>query len=336
MKGRGLETSERRLTTRRAGGRAGCARRSAIRARCAHGAAAAERGTLAHFAIDRGRLGRGRRLRRRDRRASAIPPSTSRYHSRWRAFRGRRPRLAGAERAAALAGRPRRDARASLRPRGRASVLLDAGAGDALALRRCRHRRAPRRARRASRVASLDLFRARRALEPIPHARCGRRRKALRALDARALARCVPGAATTTRWSGSTAACRCCNRLGAALEPEPGHVRHAAAARRPVRLPAQSQSQTASCRPRRSWRRCSRRSAPIWPGRLALGGVNLGDVWRHPAAASGDPTDGLVPFHKLSQWLAYSLIEPLEDAGIAVTELGCADRAAPSTAMAAC
>ena len=34
-----------------------------------------------------------------------------------------------------------------------------------------------------------------------------------------------------------------------------------------------------------------------------------------------DLTSGLVPFHKLSQWLAYSLIEPLEAAGIAVTGL---------------
>ena len=58
---------------------------------------------------------------------------------------------------------------------------------------------------------------------------------------------------------------------------------------------------------------------PIWPGRVALGGVNLGDVWRHPVVATGDLTDSLVPFHKLSQWLAYSLIEPLEDAGLAVT-----------------
>ncbi len=58
---------------------------------------------------------------------------------------------------------------------------------------------------------------------------------------------------------------------------------------------------------------------PIWPGRIALGEVNLGDVWRHPAVTTGDLTDGLVPFHKLSQWLTYSLIEPLEDAGFAVT-----------------
>jgi hypothetical protein len=59
----------------------------------------------------------------------------------------------------------------------------------------------------------------------------------------------------------------------------------------------------------------------IWPGRIALAGVNLGDVGRHPAALSDDLTSGLVPFHKLSQWLAYSLIEPLEDAGIGVTGL---------------
>ncbi len=28
-----------------------------------------------------------------------------------------------------------------------------------------------------------------------------------------------------------------------------------------------------------------------------------------------------MPFHKLSQWLAYSLLEPLEAAGLAVTDL---------------
>ena len=55
---------------------------------------------------------------------------------------------------------------------------------------------------------------------------------------------------------------------------------------------------------------------PVWPGRLAVDGINLGDCWRHPGAA-----DGLVPFHKLTQWLTYSLLEPLEEAGLAVTGL---------------
>jgi hypothetical protein len=58
---------------------------------------------------------------------------------------------------------------------------------------------------------------------------------------------------------------------------------------------------------------------PIWPGRLRVGGVNLGDVWHHAQIAGPGLTAGLVPFHKLSQWLTYSLIEPMLAAGITVT-----------------
>ncbi|MGZ5913078.1 MAG: URC4/urg3 family protein [Reyranella sp.] len=47
--------------------------------------------------------------------------------------------------------------------------------------------------------------------------------------------------------------------------------------------------------------------SPIWP-------LPMGDVWPHSAI-------GLVPFHKLSQWLSYSLVEPLQDAGLRVVEL---------------
>jgi hypothetical protein len=60
---------------------------------------------------------------------------------------------------------------------------------------------------------------------------------------------------------------------------------------------------------------------PIWPSRLTLGGVALGDCWRHSALRTDDATSGLVPLHKLSQWLAYSLIEPLQWAGIEVTDI---------------
>lgn len=53
---------------------------------------------------------------------------------------------------------------------------------------------------------------------------------------------------------------------------------------------------------------------PIWENRPTLHGVPLGDCW---------PVEGLgyVPLHKLSQWLAYSLIEPLQRAGLQVTEI---------------
>ena len=59
---------------------------------------------------------------------------------------------------------------------------------------------------------------------------------------------------------------------------------------------------------------------PIWPSRLTLGGVPLGDCWRHPSMVTGDATCELVPLHKLSQWLAYSLIEPLQQAGFTVSD----------------
>src|SRR6516165_5409909 len=57
--------------------------------------------------------------------------------------------------------------------------------------------------------------------------------------------------------------------------------------------------------------------AAIWPGRISLAGVPLGDCGRHSAV----PGDGLVPFHKLCQWLTYSLIEPLQAGGLRVVEL---------------
>jgi hypothetical protein len=47
--------------------------------------------------------------------------------------------------------------------------------------------------------------------------------------------------------------------------------------------------------------------SPIWP-------LPMGDVWHHPVI-------GMVPFHKLSQWLSYSLVEPLQGAGLKVVEL---------------
>ena len=60
---------------------------------------------------------------------------------------------------------------------------------------------------------------------------------------------------------------------------------------------------------------------PIWPSRIQLAGVALGDCWRHPLIEADDATNGLVPLHKLSQWLSYSLIEPLQRAGLSVIDL---------------
>jgi Protein of unknown function (DUF1688) len=59
----------------------------------------------------------------------------------------------------------------------------------------------------------------------------------------------------------------------------------------------------------------------IWPSGLMLRGVPIGDAGRHQAVRINDDTDEIVPFHKLSQWLTYSLLEPIEDAGLTVTGL---------------
>lgn len=59
----------------------------------------------------------------------------------------------------------------------------------------------------------------------------------------------------------------------------------------------------------------------IWPSGQSLGDVPIGDVWLHPHADGHGASAGHVPFHKLSQWLTYSLLEPFEWAGVEVTDL---------------
>ena len=58
----------------------------------------------------------------------------------------------------------------------------------------------------------------------------------------------------------------------------------------------------------------------IWPAHLS--GIRNGDVWsysllKRPGLTASD----LVPFHKLSQWLTYSLLEPIEALGIRFTDM---------------
>jgi hypothetical protein len=66
----------------------------------------------------------------------------------------------------------------------------------------------------------------------------------------------------------------------------------------------------------------------IWLTGSMLQGVPLGDVWPHRWAGGESKSDGghgttddWVPFHKLSQWLSYSLLEPLMWAGVKVSGL---------------
>lgn len=59
----------------------------------------------------------------------------------------------------------------------------------------------------------------------------------------------------------------------------------------------------------------------IWPSRLMIESSKLGDVARHSKVKGDFDCNELVPFHKLSQWLSYSLVEPLQEAGVHVENL---------------
>ena len=55
--------------------------------------------------------------------------------------------------------------------------------------------------------------------------------------------------------------------------------------------------------------------ASIWPtSRTRIDGVSLGDAWPSlsmPASPPAQPWESIVPFHKLTQWLCYSLMAPM-------------------------
>lgn len=59
----------------------------------------------------------------------------------------------------------------------------------------------------------------------------------------------------------------------------------------------------------------------IWLADNGIDGEPLGDCWRHDAVPGRGATRGWMPFHKLSQWLTYSLLEPFRWAGVDVQGL---------------
>ena len=288
----------------------------AIRARASLVLGAAERDELRHFALDPDRL---------DPAADYVIDTMHRnypdlripYHSRWRHFAA-----GGRDRFAALAAEL-----ADVGPDELArirfdlvvvSVLLDAGAGDAWRYAEPGTGAVLARSEGLA-VASLDLFRSG-TLSARPDEPLRADAAALSGLDERTLGRAFQ-VTDSNPLVGLAGRCELLNQLGCALGAKPelfgasaprigGLFDHLAEKASDGRLPAPAILAAVL-----------EGFGEIWPGRIALAGVNLGDVGRHPAAATDDLTSGLVPFHKLSQWLAYSLIEPLEDAGITVTAL---------------
>jgi hypothetical protein len=285
----------------------------AIRERCGHIFAAAEQDRLRHFAYRPERLAEVARVVAAVIRG-AYPTLDIPYHARWRHFA-----VGGRDRWQALAARLGAASRAEI---GRirfdlavTSVLLDAGAGPAWRYREPVSGEVYQRSEGLA-VASFDLFTSG-AFSAAPGQPLRADAAGLERITADRLA---AGFQVTDQnpLVGLAGRAELLCRLGAALRASPdlfgtsppriGGLFDALAARGRVAAPEILGA-------------LLRGFATIWPGRIELDGINLGDVWRHPAAGGTGPTAGLVPFHKLSQWLAYSLVEPLEDAGIVVSDI---------------
>jgi len=289
----------------------------AVRSRAGQMLALAERDALTHFRFVPERLETTADYVLETIRAN-YPTLAVPFHSRWRHFAaGKRDRWG--ELARELAGTPPAEIARIRIDLAVVSVLLDAGAGPAWSYREAGGGVYTRSDGLA--VASVDMFRAG-LFSSSPKYPLRADAAGLASLDTEKLAAAfqISAGNPMTGLEGRAALMR---RLGAALaaapalfaEPSdvgparPGHLFDALAREAAGgRLPATAILATVL-----------RGLGPIWPGRIALAGRNLGDVWRHSAIRTADATNGLVPFHKLSQWLTYSLIEPIADAGIAVT-----------------
>ena len=290
----------------------------AVRERAHEMLAAGLRGELAHFTVDLESLGTAAHVVSELIRVS-YPDGNVPFHARWRHFV-----LGGRDLWAELAAQT---AWASPAAKARAAFDLAHHLGAARCRRRARlalsrsRDRAGRRALRGAGVASLRMFEAGAfSADPADPLRADAER--LMHLKSDDVAHGIPSM-VGNRLVGVEGRAALLARLGAAVAAKPRCVRARGSRRGRAGCSTISRRRrrTGASRHRASSRPCSKHLGPIWPGRLTLGGVPLGDTWRHPAIKRGDATNGLVPFHKLSQWLSYSLIEPLQWSGIAVTDI---------------
>jgi hypothetical protein len=300
-----------------------------IRQRCAAVTEAVARGQSPHFTLERARLDdvaeRVATLTR-----SRFPTLQVPFHSRWRHFEA-----GGVNRKAELDAKLNGRSQAAV-ARARIdlaliSVLLDAGAGNHWQYRERESGQTFARSEGLA-VASFRAFMAG-GFSSQPGDPLRVDAKALAAIDARALAAMFQ-VSLDNPLVGLEGRVTLLHRLADALraQPEvftalgqPGHLfdalthhRHAPQLHHHHPRPAVHHHQVSAARLLGA---LLDTLSGIWPSGQSLNGTPLGDVWPHPAAGGEGLDAGWVPFHKLSQWLAYSLLEPFEWAGVRVHEV---------------
>jgi hypothetical protein len=279
---------------------------AAVRERCGIVVAAAERGATRHFRLVPDRLDRAVE-RVADITRRRYPDLDVPLHSRWRHFTA-----GGVDRAALVA--PTADLAESTRARidlTVVSVLLDAGAGARWQYREAATGQTLRRSEGLA-VASLRAMEA--GLFSVDPADPWRADAALLSALTPARLAAALQLGPENALDGLAGRTGLLRRLGEICAAAPALFGEAARPGglydywrgRGDRLAAADLLQT-----------LLHAFGPLWPGAASLAGVPLGDCARHSAV----PNDGLVPFHKLSQWLAYSLVEPLRRGGIEVVGL---------------
>jgi hypothetical protein len=288
----------------------------AIREQCGRIFDLAEAGRLASFTYDAAKLPAVADFVLQVTR-EAYPTLDVPYHSRWRHFdAGDVPRLAQLD--AKLAGKTPEEIAMAKCELAIVSVLLDAGAGMKWQYRDGASGKTYSKSEGLA-VASFDMFMAG-AFSSEPDDPCRVDPAGLRAVGRNELAAGFQATAQNPL-AGLDGRLGLLQKLGSAVASGKKHFGDREPRLGGLALYLAKQAGNGKLPARKILGAVLDALGPIWPGRIAIGGVNLGDVWRHSALPEDDLGHGLVPFHKLSQWLTYSLMEPLEELGLVINDV---------------
>ena len=165
------------------------------------------------------------------------------------------------------------------------SVLLDAGAGPGWLYRDAAERRVGRPLR-GSGAGEPRYVRSGRILVRPALAAAGRRGGPGGAITERTLARHFPGLRRQPAGGSSRAAPNCCAGSGRPSRRRSGHLcaRRRSATGRPLRPSGGAGRRRTHCRAAHPAPNCCGSLGPYGRRALELGGVPLGDCWRHPAS----------------------------------------------------